>query len=143
MDQNKKDRNKKKPENTLIDPDILTGLTPFIKNNKIECLLAHKVARQLDTAPIEIGRQLDLQGCKIVQCQLGLFGYGKHKKNFNPDIIISFALEKRILAEQTDKTISCFKCWQLAKEQSISRLDIGSACDKKGLRIKPCQLGVF
>lgn len=136
-------QNKKTLETTQIDQDILTGLIPFIKNNQIECSLAHKVANQLNAAPHEIGKQLDLQGCKIIQCQLGLFGYGKHKKNFNPDIIISSALNKRILTEQIDKSISCLKCWQLANELSISRLDIGSACDKKGLRIKPCQLGIF
>ncbi|MFH2092366.1 MAG: hypothetical protein ABIJ31_08380 [Pseudomonadota bacterium] len=132
-----------KKEKSQPDLHIQTKLTPFIKNNRIDCARAHQAARQLNIDPLEIGQQLDLLNAKIIHCQLGLFGYDTQKKQLDPTVQISLILDTKISAAQTDSRISCLKCWQLAKELSISRLDIASVCEKKGLKIKPCQLGAF
>ena len=94
-------------------------------------------------SPKQIGTQADLLELRITQCQLGLFGHAKGKKNFNPDTHMTQELKDRILECQSDGTIACSTCWELAKEFKLSKLDMGSACEQLEIRIKPCQLGVF
>ena len=56
-----------------------------MKNNRISCAGAHKIASVLHAAPAEVGRTIDLLEARIVKCQLGLFGYapGDYTPNFN------------------------------------------------------------
>lgn len=109
----------------------------------LNCADAHRAAKQLGLSPDQIGVQADLAELRISKCQMGLFGYHPGKKNLNPDIEISPAADRAIDEAQTDGRLSCAQCWELAAELGMSRLDMGSACEKKGIRVKPCQLGAF
>ncbi len=145
----------KKANNTnpQINPDLYQALANFEKNGKIDCASAHTIAAQLNLSPIEIGKNLDRIGLKVTRCQLGLFGYGQQKKKFNPDFEVSSKINDRIKQAQSnqdqtnsiqiDDCISCLTCWDMAKDLILSRLDMGSACEKNKIRIKPCQLGIF
>ncbi|NOX34719.1 MAG: hypothetical protein GXP56_13475, partial [Deltaproteobacteria bacterium] len=93
--------------------------------------------------PLEIGVQADLIEYRIAECQLGLFGYNDGQKIIDPGIEISPELSLELDKENQDGRISCLKCWEIAKKLKIKRLDLGSACEKKNIRIKPCQLGAF
>lgn len=126
-----------------INETIREALTPYIQKQEITCANAHRVGSGLNVDPIKIGKQLDILGCKIIECQLGLFGYGRDKKKLNPGITVPDGLDRQIDAVQDNGTISCAQCWDMAKRLKISRLDMGSVCEKKKVRIKPCQLGAF
>ncbi len=125
------------------DPVIAAKLQEITKENQLNCAAAHKAAAELGVVPKEIGIQADLMELRIVKCQLGLFGYEPEQKRIDPGIDVSEDLWAKIENQSIDGRISCRESWNIAKEFKISRLDMGSACEKIGIRVKPCQLGAF
>lgn len=132
-----------KHKDTQIKDVIAQKLRTLAHENSVECATAHRAGKALDTIPSEIGVQIDLLEYQIIKCQLGLFGYSDGEKRIDPDIEISTELNTRLDAENKDGRISCLECWTIAKDLKLKRLDIASACEKKSIRIKPCQLGAF
>ncbi len=126
-----------------LDPKLSKVVKAAASDGLLTCASAHKAAKTLGCTPGDIGTQADLLELRISQCQLGLFGYSPDKKNLDPDVEIPEGLEDAILDAQDEGRISCRQCWDMAKVHNISRLDMGSACEKKEIRIKPCQLGAF
>ncbi len=126
-----------------LDPKLSKAIEAAAVDGMLSCAAAHKAAKARGCHPKDIGVQADLLELRISQCQLGLFGYSPDKKKLNPNIEISDDLTDAILETQENGRISCRQCWDMAKTHSISRLDMGSACEKKEIRIKPCQLGAF
>lgn len=132
-----------KHQGRKIDPVISEKIKSAAQNNELTCAAAHRLASGLDTTPSEIGIQTDLMELRITQCQLGLFGYSPEKKRIDPSIHVADDLWNAIETRADDGRISCKTCWDIASEFKISRLDLGSSCEKMGVRIKPCQLGAF
>ncbi len=129
-----------------INKTIASKIRSVSNDHYLTCSLAHTIAKTLDTDIIEIGVQTDLLEYKITECQLGLFGYGNGKKRLNPDIDILPELNEQLdkaTRDNQDERISCLECWEIAKLLKIKKLDAASACEKKNIRIKPCQLGAF
>lgn len=126
------------------DTAIAARLAETAENGKISCADAHAIATAIGKTPDQIGMQADLAELCISRCQLGLFGYFPEKKKLNPDIVVPDPAA-RILdaAAGLKQRLSCQACWKLAAELGVSRLDMGAFCEKKGIRIKPCQLGAF
>lgn len=112
-------------------------------NSTITCAKVHAIAKKLGIAPKEVGIQVDLMELRIKQCGIGLFGYDPDGKNFDKNVIISDALEAEIRKIAPDSKTTCIKCWELASKLKLRRLEIGSACEKMGIKIKQCQLGAF
>lgn len=133
----------KKHPGVQLDKTLAGPIMQASSNGKLACASAHRLAKTKNCSPEYIGTQADLLELGIVQCQLGLFGHAKGKKNFNPDAHMTPQLKDRILECQSDGKIACKTCWELAKAFKISKLDMGSACEQLEIRIKPCQLGVF
>ena len=125
-----------------VDPAISEAILKHQENGILYCAAAHRAAGELNIAPSSIGVQADLQELRISKCQMGLFGY-KSGKKLNPEIHVPDALWNRIESTAKDGRISCAQCWAIAAEFKCSKIDVGSACEKLGLRIKPCQLGAF
>lgn len=125
------------------DPMVSKKLSSLAENNHLTCAAAHRAAKDLNIQPADIGVQADLMEFSITQCQLGLFGYSPEKKNIDPDIEVSQDLDAALNKATHDDRISCIQCWEIADAMKLKRLDLGSACEKKGIRIKPCQLGAF
>lgn len=123
--------------------DIYSTLQEFTHNNKITCQNAHDFAKKCNQSPLQIGRLLDEKNIRVDKCQLGLFGYGPQKKKLAPHINLSPDQQQSIRNAQQKACVSCHDSWKLAKQLNLSRLEMGSACEKLGLRIKPCQLGIF
>jgi hypothetical protein len=125
------------------DPAIVKKLEHLKEQNRLTCVAAHRAAADLQVSPKVVGIQADLMELRIVECQLGLFGYAPEPKRIDPGIEISDDVWAAIENKSTDGRLSCQACWDLAKELKMSRLDMGSACEKINIRIKPCQLGAF
>jgi hypothetical protein len=125
------------------DPAYAGEINAASSNGEISCAAAHKAAGALNLSPEKTGEQIDLLEFRITQCRLGLFGHSGSGKQFNPDISIGKDLETRLTAATVQGRISCKACWEIAAALNLKKLDVGSACEKMGLRIKPCQLGTF
>lgn len=126
-----------------ISSQLEQKLASSVKDNKISCAQAYRISDELNMLYSDMGSQLDQLEIRLTTCQLGLFGYGPEKKRFDPDIEVTEKMKILIQKNQTDQCMSCSKCWKLAESLSISRLEMGSVCEKLGIRIKPCQLGAF
>ncbi len=123
--------------------DIANKIKSMADNGNITCSAAHQISKSLNQPPSEIGIQIDLLELRIIECQLGLFGYSNGKKKIDPNIEIPSELDSRLETSARNGKISCVSCWDIASNLKIKRLDLGSACEKKNIRIKPCQLGSF
>ena len=126
-----------------IDPTISKKIKALAQNNTITCSSAHRAAKDLGVSPAQIGVQADLLELRISQCQMGLFGYGKGIKKIDPSIHLGDDLWASLEKAGKDKRISCALCWEMAARFKMKKLDMGSACEKLDLKIKPCQLGAF
>ncbi|WP_020587496.1 hypothetical protein [Desulfobacter curvatus] len=133
----------KRHSGAQLDQTRSQAILQASSNGRLTCASAHRLAKAQNCLPKQIGIQADLLELRIAQCQLGLFGSPQGKKNFNPDAGITQQLKDRILDAQSDGKIDCKTCWEIAKEFKITRIDMGSVCERLEIRIKPCQLGVF
>ncbi len=133
----------KKHQDRSQNPDIAAKIQASAKEGMIDCTSVHRIAKTIGCPPAEVGVQADLMELRIARCQIGLFGYGQGKKNLNPDVEISEALKTEILNSREQGPIPCRRCWDIALAHKISRIDMGSACEKLEIKIKPCQIGAF
>ena len=135
----------KKHQNVEIDKDIEEKLKKNSENGNISCPLVHSIAKSFSTTPDQIGIQADLLEMRILHCQIGLFGWEKepYNKLLDKNIEISDALEQELKITVKDERITCSGIWNIAKTLKMKKLDVASACEKKGFKIKKCQIGAF
>ncbi|WDP93040.1 MAG: hypothetical protein HUN04_26310 [Desulfobacter sp.] len=125
------------------NPEIADKITAAAKDGTLDCASAHRIAKSLGIDPAQVGIQADLLELRIARCQMGLFGYGPGKKNLDPDVSVDGPLKDDIINTQKEGSLSCRHGWELAKAHKISKTEMGSACEKLEIKIKPCQLGAF
>lgn len=133
----------KKHTGAQLNQGLAQPILRASRNGRLACASAHRLAKALNCLPKEIGIQADLLELRISQCQLGLFGYARGKKHFNPKAAMKTELKDRVLGAQPDGRIDCKTCWEIAKEFKISKINMGSVCERLEIKIKSCQLGVF
>ncbi len=133
----------KHPAGTTVPPEIEQAVSKNINNGKISCAAAHAAAIDLKAAPEQIGIAIDLQEARIENCQMGLFGHGKSRKAVKPAQSVSRELEDAISAALIDGRLACRAAWQIASDLDVPKMTVANACEKLGIRIKPCQLGAF
>ena len=133
----------KKHQDVEIDKDIEEKLKKNSEKGNISCPIVHSIANKLSTTPDTIGIQADLLEMRILHCQIGLFGWEPLGKLIDKSIDISEALEQELEKTIVDNRITCLGCWDIAKKLKIKKLDVASACEKKGFKIKKCQIGAF
>ena len=125
------------------NPALTEAVRASADNGAMACATAFKIAEKQKVAPIDIGNALDLEKISIVKCQLGLFGYSPEKKIVRPAESVSDNLHKEIAAGLTDGRLPCAQAWAIARKLNLAKMDVSAACEKLGIKIKPCQLGAF
>lgn len=133
----------KHPPGSRPDPGIAASLKAEAQDGRISCTLAHEIADDLEVLPAEVGKAADLLEYRIVDCQLGLFGYLPEKKIAKPLEEVPEKLKEQILRRATDGKISCAACWGIAHVLGLDKLTVGSACESLGVKVVRCQLGAF
>ena len=132
-----------KHKDKKINEKMTALIKSFSSENNLTCSMAHQAANELGVSPGEIGIQADLIEFRITMCQLGLFGYEDGTKQIDPDFNLPSDMEEQIDKISKEGRISCLECWNIAKNLNTKKRDVASGCEKKKLRIKPCQLGAF
>lgn len=125
-----------------VDPALEAAIRQRSTQGRIPCARAFAIAKALSIPPDRVGAALDALDCKIIQCQLGLFGYQNAEPLPLADALpdrIKTALEK----EAPDGEIACDRAWALARHLGVDRLSLGRACDGLEIHIHTCQLGAF
>ena len=129
------------------DPKISDAITARADGGELPCAVAFSLSESLGLPPATIGAYADTLEIRLVKCQLGLFGYTPEKKIVEPLAEIPEALDRAIEAAVSGADdpgrIACRQVWDIAAAPAIPKLRASGACEKRGLRIKPCQLGAF
>ena len=61
--------------------------------------------------------------------------------NLSEDLLLQ--LEAAVKAALKDGYVPCPSGWRIAKDAGVSRLDVGAAIDRLGIRVTDCLLGCF
>ena len=134
---------KKHPEGTKVDENLKEEILKAAKNDSISCRAAEKISKAKGTALKEIGVAIDLLNINIVQCQLGLFGFSENQKRVPAAEFVAPDLEAAIRAALVNDRLPCAAAWDIARKLDMTRLEVCAACEKRKIKIKPCQLGAF
>jgi hypothetical protein len=133
----------KHPPGTQLDERIGRQIADTLKDGKIECSIAHKIAATSAVEPSAVGIAIDLLEGRIVACQIGLFGYGDQKKAAKAADHVPTELQTLITKSLTDNRLTCSDAWRIAEEAGLSRLEVANACESLKIKIIRCQLGAF
>ena len=133
----------KHPKGIEADPKVAEQIRQKLSDNHITCAATHAIATDLSVPPSRVGMTIDLLEARIVKCQLGLFEYSPQKSIVKPAKNVSSELKDAIEAKLIDNRISCEHCWEIASQQGLQKLEVTSACETLGMKVKPCQLGAF
>ena len=140
---NGKDFSEKHEPEAKPDPVIEARIREYTKDNDVACAVAFKVVEELGISPSEVGKTIDLMNFRIVKCQLGLFGYKPHNRIIEPARPDNIEIEDAIKNRLADGRLPCKTAWEIAKQFSVRKMTVSSACEAMGIKIKPCQLGAF
>lgn len=119
------------------------ALLARVPAKELPCAVAFEVAKSVNVPPEAVGRAADDLELRLVKCQLGLFGYLPEKKIVKPASSVAPELKEAILAGLENERLPCSTAWQIGKNLGIRKMRVSAACDRMGVRIKPCQLGAF
>jgi len=134
---------RKHPTGTAVDEEVAAAVRQKAENGEMACATAFEIAAAFGIIASEVGKALDLTETRITKCQLGLFGYGPGIKLLKTSDAITPEMEKTIRGRLVDSKLSCAAAWEIAKEFHVPKMDVSSACEVLGVRVKPCQLGAF
>jgi hypothetical protein len=140
-DGSKADPHKAAP--AAVDPAAREALTREAVQGRLACAAAFKVASALQRSPADIGAAADRLGIRLVECQLGLFGYTPQKKIVTAAPGVDPELADAVRRKLDEGRLPCREAWALAESFSLPRMAVSAACEALGVKIKPCQLGAF
>lgn len=126
------------------DEKIAAAVKGKVQKGELGCAEAEAIGAELSAPLSEVGRTLDLLEIRISRCQLGLFGYDTPGgRAVKPAEKVAPELETKIRARLADGKLPCKIAWEIAAGAGVPRMNVSSACEALGIRIKPCQLGAF
>jgi hypothetical protein len=134
---------KKHPPDRKVDERVAAAVKSKVKDGAMACAVAFEIAESLSVPAEEVGFTLDSLEIKVVKCQLGLFGYAPVKRIVKPAERVAPDLEKAIRGALVKDRLPCVAAWALAEKRRLKKMDISSACETLGIKIRPCQLGTF
>jgi hypothetical protein len=135
----------KHPAGTPHDPAIAAALAESAPEGRITCVEAHAVARRLGVTPAKVGDTADMVECRIIHCQMGLFGYKPEKKIVKPAEEVPPDLRRRLDAAVAagGGKVECAMLWRIAADFSLEKMAVAAACEALGIKIVRCQIGAF
>jgi hypothetical protein len=134
---------KKHSPGQKLNPTIAEAVKQAASDGKLSCTAAFKVVGKLKATPSEVGFTIDLLEMPIIQCQLGLFGYGPSGKGLIAAETVSPELESAIRESLVKGKLPCASAWEIAAKFKTAKREISAACETLKLRISSCQLGTF
>lgn len=133
----------KHPAGTQYDPAVAAALTERAADGRVTCTAAHEIATAFQVAPSEVGKTADLLEFRIVECQMGLFGYAPEKRIVKAPEHIDQPLREQLERYAANGRINCATCWKIAADLGLEKMAVSSACEGLGIKVKNCQLGAF
>ncbi len=113
------------------------------KDGKLPCLVAFKIAKELQVSPADVGKTVDLLNFRLTKCQLGLYGYQPKKRKVKPKMPSDQGLKHAITGAVVEGKLPCRKVWDIAALYNVHKMMVSCACEAMNIRIINCQLGAF
>jgi len=126
-----------------VNSEIAAQLKKHIVDGRVSCTAAHAVAQVLRVTPKQAGIAIDLLEARIVQCQLGLFGWDEKLPTAGLPVAEAKLLQQAIQAALANGRLPCPAAWKIAQSQAIAKPAVKEACDRLNIKICGCQLGAF
>ena len=127
----------------VVHPALEHALLNRASDGTLLCAAAFDVVKALGASPQAVGQAADVLELRLVECQLGLFGYRPGKRIVEPAASVSPELEKAILTALVGERLSCKTSWDIARKFGIQKMMVSAACEAMGVKMGPCQLGAF
>lgn len=133
----------KHPKDSQVDENLKKAILAQTEDNSIACKKAEEIAGEKAVDIAQVGKAIDILNINIVECQLGLFGYGDTKKIVQPASQVAAELKTKIEQALQNGKLPCAAAWKIAEDSKIPRMRVCAACETLKIKIKPCQLGAF
>lgn len=134
---------KKHPEHVTLDPALAEDIRREVRDGRMGCAEAERLAARQSVALERIGKHMDLLEIRIDRCQLGLFGHGSKGKAIHLPEQVPAEWDAAIRNALVEGKLPCARVWDLAKTLNQPRTALAAACEKLGVKIAACQLGAF
>ena len=125
------------------NPEIAGKIEQRSKNKEISCALAFEIVEESSFLPADIGKNIDLMNYKLIECQLGLYGYTPEKKIVKAQDTPDNDLKNAIKNALVNDTLPCKSAWEIAARFHVPKLTVSGVAEGMGVKVKPCQLGAF
>ncbi|MDL1967342.1 MAG: hypothetical protein LWW97_02030 [Deltaproteobacteria bacterium] len=141
-DSDKKMADKHRPDekpDSLIKYEILKHSL----NNELSCASAFLIAKELNVSPDKVGMITNSINCRLVKCQMGLFGYRPDKKIVKPVKTANQNLKNTIIDNLVEGKLECKIAWDIASRFKVNKMTASGICEDMNIKINECQLGAF
>ena len=112
-------------------------------NSELSCAAAFLIAKKCDVSPCKVGMIADLINCRLVKCQMGLFGYKPDKKIVIPVKTMEQNLKNTITDNLVDGKLACKIALDIVSCFKVSKMTVSGICEGMNIKINKCQLGAF
>jgi hypothetical protein len=133
----------KHPKDSTLDEGLKKEILAQAQDNNIACKKAEEIAVKKGVTIGDVGKAIDILNKNIIECQLGLFGYGDKEKIVQPAKEVAPELKTKIEQALQDGRLPCAAAWKIAAQLNIPRMRVCAACETLKIKVKPCQLGAF
>ena len=128
---------------TEVNKAIMQAVRKTARDGAISCVAAHAIAHTCAVCPEEAGRAIDAAEVRIAHCQLGIFKHSADMTAVPSEPTLTPELEAYLSTRLVNGRLPCKDVWSIADRFNLSRLQIGTVCDRLGIKISDCQLGTF
>ena len=133
----------KHPNTAEANDEVMQAVRRTARNGAISCAAAHSIAHTCAVSPEEAGRAIDAAEIRIAHCQLGIFKHSTDRPAAPAEPALPPELEEYLSTLLVNGRLPCKAAWSIADRFNLSRLQIGTVCDRLGIKINACQLGTF
>ena len=112
-------------------------------NSELSCASALLIAKKLNISPNKIGMIADLINCRLVKCQMGLFGYRPNKKIVKTVKTENQNLKNTIIDNLVKGRLKCKIALDIASRFKVNKMTVSGICENMNIKITECQLGAF
>ena len=141
-DSDKKFTDKHRPEAQPVI-SIKYEILKHSLNSELSCASAFLIAKELNVSPDKVGMTADLINCRLVKCQMGLFGYRPDKKIVKPVMTANQNLKNAMAGNLVEGKLACKIAWDIASRFNVNKITVSNICEGMDIKINECQLGAF
>ena len=129
--------------NEKPDSSIKHEILKHSLNRELSCASAFSIAKELNVSPDSVGMVANSIDCRLIKCQMGLFGYRPDKKIVMPVKTMDQNLKNTIIDNLVERRLSCKIAWDIAFLFKVNKMTVSGICEEMNIKINKCQLGTF